>query len=291
MNFFIAATLTVCLWATMAQAAPPKDPPSKCAPDAVLVGSACIDKYEASVWLVPPTDAGGGSNKGLIKKIRKGTATAADLTAGNATQLGCPFAPYNHTAYPVGFPSDGNWAPDPVQPVPPSPGVYAVSIPGVLPTTCTTWFQAEQACALSGKRLLTNQEWQRAAASTPDPGISDDGTTTCATNSPVTPPNTGARSSCVSAWGANDMIGSVWEWVGDWADNAGLCVDWTTEAGIAGGDISCFGGDGASSFRRIPAALLRGGDRFYGESAGVFAVLASFRPVTIQGSIGLRCAR
>jgi hypothetical protein len=38
--------------------------------------------------------------------------------------------------------------------------VYALSIPGVQPSTCITWFQANQACLLSGKRLLTNREWQ-----------------------------------------------------------------------------------------------------------------------------------
>jgi hypothetical protein len=38
-----------------------------------------------------------------------------------------------------------------------------VSIPGVLPTTCTTWFQAEQACRLSGKRLLTERRRPRRA--------------------------------------------------------------------------------------------------------------------------------
>jgi len=48
----------------------------------------------------------------------------------------------------------------------------------VLPSGCITWFQANQACLLSGKRLLTNREWQGAAASTPDPGT-DNGTTDC----------------------------------------------------------------------------------------------------------------
>ena len=49
------------------------------------VGDGCMDKYEASVWRVPdPTTA----NKALVAKIREGTATAADLTAGGATQLG-----------------------------------------------------------------------------------------------------------------------------------------------------------------------------------------------------------
>src|SRR5439155_597880 len=33
---------------------------------------------------------------------------------------------------------------------------YAASVPGVPPSTCLTWFHAEQACPLSGKRFLRN---------------------------------------------------------------------------------------------------------------------------------------
>jgi hypothetical protein len=60
------------LIATAAAAAPPKDPPTKCAPDAALVGTTCVDKYEASVWMVPAENGAGKSNKGVVKKIRKG---------------------------------------------------------------------------------------------------------------------------------------------------------------------------------------------------------------------------
>jgi hypothetical protein len=113
-----------------------------CPPDAARVGTTCIDKYEASVWEIPdPT----GVNRPLVIKVQKGRATLADLTAGGATQLGCPFV---HTMYPPSFPDDGNW----------TAPVYAVSVPGVKPSMCITWFQAEQACALSNKRLPTNQE-------------------------------------------------------------------------------------------------------------------------------------
>ncbi|TMB02876.1 MAG: hypothetical protein E6J70_06345 [Deltaproteobacteria bacterium] len=82
------------------------------------------------------------------------------------------------------------------------------------------WFQAEQACRLSGKRLLRNEEWQAAAAGTPDPGVNDDHTATCATNSDFAA-LTGARSSCISLWGAHDMAGNVWEWVAEWTAPSG----------------------------------------------------------------------
>lgn len=269
--------------AAPALAGPPKDPPTKCAPDAVLVGSTCVDKYEASVWLVPPTNLAGKSNKGLIKAIKKGKADLADLTAGNATQLGCISAPFSHSAYPVGFPANGNWVPDLAQPVPPSPGVYAVSISGVLPTTCTTWFQAEQACRLSGKRLLSNQDWQAAAQGTPDPGT-DNSTTDCAVVS-ANPALTGVRTSCMSSWGANDMVGNVHEWVGDWGDQASACANWSETFGT---DQTCFGESAGS---RFPGALFRGGHWNNSTAAGVFAASGGVSPSYSGDFIGLRCGR
>jgi hypothetical protein len=114
----------------------------KCGPDSVKTGNACIDKYEASVWNVPT------GNTSLIKKIQSGKATLDDLTAGGATQLSP--SPSCSPAFPSGFPLDGNWTPV-FGTDPPTPGVYAVSIPGVPPTACVSWFQANQACALLGE--------------------------------------------------------------------------------------------------------------------------------------------
>src|SRR5262245_43896060 len=228
----------------------------KCAADSVKVGNVCVDKYEASVWQIAP------SNTGLVNLVLKGKATLADLTGGGATQLApadtC-VSPGDYSAHGANFPDTGNWTPV-LGSSPPSPGVYAVSIPGVPPSACITWFQANQACLLSGKRLLTNREWQGAAAGTPDPGT-DDLRTDSAGKSPG-PVNAGSRGSCKSAWGAFDMVGNVAEWVADWADNNGPspCTDWTTSAGLPGKDSSCFGGPGGSGASALPAALLRGGD-------------------------------
>ncbi len=269
-----------------ALAASVSNPVRSCPPDAVRVGETCVDKYEASVWQIAV------ANTALIAKVQQGTVTLADLEAGGAVQLGCPSAPWNATAYPTNFPAGGQWAPV-FGSDPPSPGVYAVSIPGVLPSTCIDWFQAAQACALSAKRLLTNREWQDAAAGTPDPGNADDGATTCVTNSP-NPANTGARSACVSKWGAFDMVGNVEEWVADWADIRQSCTDWTSQTGLAGGDVSCFGGPGDSGGhpnQSIPGALIRGGSWFTGTNAGVFAVFGGFNPSESHIYIGFRCAR
>jgi hypothetical protein len=63
----------------------------KCPDDAVVSGTVCMDKYEASVWRVPvPTTI----NKDLVTRIRQGKATAADLQRGGATRLGVGAADY-----------------------------------------------------------------------------------------------------------------------------------------------------------------------------------------------------
>jgi formylglycine-generating enzyme required for sulfatase activity len=160
----------------------------------------------------------------------------------------------------------------------------------VLPTTCITWLQAEQACALAGKRMLSNQEWQRTAAGTPDPGSADDGATTCATSSP-TQVLTGSRSACRSSWGAFDMIGNAWEMVADWGDVAEACTDWTTSTGLPGDDVSCVGGPGGAGFRSIPGVWLRGGNFAQGARSGALAVLGGGDPSYRVSDGGFRCGR
>ncbi len=141
-------------------------------------------------------------------------------------------------------------------------------------------------CALSGKRLITNQEWQRAAAGTPDSGV-DDGSTLCNISATGNPSNTGSRSACVSKWGAFDMVGNVWEWVGDWGDRADGCVMWSS---TFGSDVSCVGGPGSSS-TNLPGALFRGGFWFNGTGAGVFTANGLSGPSLSEFLIGFRCAR
>jgi formylglycine-generating enzyme required for sulfatase activity len=244
----------------------------------VKVGNACIDLYEASVWQVPPTA------KALVRKIQDGKATLADLTGGGATQL----SPSSSCTpgYPDNFPDTGNWTPV-AGSSPPSPGVYAVSIPGVLPSACITWFQANQACRLSGKRLARNDEWQAAAQGTPDPGEADNGTTDCNVFSVGDAVNTGSRSSCKSSWGAFDMVGNVSEWVAEWGDFADGCTTWPSSFGD---DASCFGGPGSLN-SNLPGGVHRGGDFNLGAGAGVFAVDDFFFPSDFDFFIGFRCAR
>jgi hypothetical protein len=181
-------------------------PPLTCPPDSSRVGSGtpCVDRYEGSVWDIPP------SNTTLIQKVKDGTATLGDLTGGGATQIGATLDPPIGCApsYPVTFPQDGNF----------SAALYAASVPGVKPSACLTAYQAAVACQLSGKRLLSSAEWLAAATGTPDTNV-DDGATDCNTNAggagANAPVNTGSRSACVSPGGMFDAISNVYEWTVD----------------------------------------------------------------------------
>jgi hypothetical protein len=153
MTFVATMCATILAASAHAQGAKPL---TACPPDAVVSGTVCMDKYEASAWRVPnPTGAG----KGLVDKIRRGTVTIADLNAHGAVQLGVlasdDYAPCADSG--EGCIDD----------------VFAVSVPGVPPSANITWFQAQAACSSAAKRLPTNAEWQAAVADTPDPGIAD----------------------------------------------------------------------------------------------------------------------
>ena len=249
-----------------------------CSPDAMQVGPVCVDRYEASVWSIP------AANTGLIKQVQDGKATLAGLLAGGATQVSASVSSLCSPAFPSSFPNTGNW----------TAPLYAASVAGVPPSACLTWFQAEQACALSGKRLLTNQEWQRAAAGTVDPDANDGlANTKCNTSAagPRATGNAGATpggaDSCISNWGVQDMVGNVWELVGDWGDNAQSCAFWSS---TFGDDLSCVG-DGIASGATLPGALFRGGAWNSVSDAGVFAVRGDIDPPNQISRFGFRCAR
>jgi hypothetical protein len=164
-----------------------------CPTDSMPAGPVCVDKFEASIWHT--------TNARLIGKIKQGTVILADLTAANAIQLGASSDDYAT----VGCQPNGNGCGN----------IYAVSIAGVKPSRFMTWFQATTAARNSGKRLLTNAEWQTAALGTPDTGLvigADD----CNTFGFGGADLTGARSNCVSSVGIFDMVGNVAEWVADW---------------------------------------------------------------------------
>jgi hypothetical protein len=284
--------MCLCVIGLLAAAPALAHPPpyiTRCPPDSVLVGQICVDTYEASLWQVPPTNSAGASNTSLLFHIKTGIATLADLTAGNAIQISpsssssCTSSDPTKTCstcdappFPATFPGNGQWT----QPL------YAVSIPGVRPTACVTWFQAGQACRLSGKRLLTNLEWQDAAAGTPDTtGGADNGTTDCNINSVLHAVETGSRSNCKSSWGAHDMVGNVDEWVAEWVPYSTGCPGW----GSFSEDFMCL--SGASETAQGPGALMRGGNYVFGAQSGVFSTFGGDLPYATEGKVGFRCVR
>lgn len=244
-------------------------PITKCAPDAVVSGVVCMDKYEAGAWRVPDPL---GAHKGLVKKIQQGKIkNVAQLTAAGATQLG------------VG--SD-NYAPCVDSGQTCANDVYAVSVPGVVPSAHLTWFQAQIACENAGKRLPSNAEWQGAVVGTPDSGP-DNGTTDCNTDSAGAPTPTGSRASCVSARGAFDMVGNLAEWVADWVPRSTACGTWSAGASPTG-DHQCVGGAATTG---EPGALLRGSFYNADTGAGPLAIDSRAAPSAASGSLGFRCAR
>lgn len=246
----------------------PDAPLRRCAPDAVVAGTACLDRYEETVWRIhQPTT----TNASLVRRIQLGRVTRDDLLAGGAIQLGVD-VDYDPCR------KDGqNCAGD----------IYAVSLPGETPANRITWFQAQEACANSGKRLPTNAEWQVGANGTPDTG-QDDGQTECNVGS-LEPVPTGSRRECVSARSASDMVGNLAEWVADWVPQATACPTW----GNFSDDVMCLAG--ASTVAPGPGALVRGGayssTTFGGAGAGPLTVVAQFSPAISAPFIGFRCAR
>jgi len=162
--------------------------------------------------------------------------------------------------------------------------IFARSVSGVAPARDISWFQALAACANVGKRLLTNAEWQMAAAGTVDRGAADDHDRDCNTNTPFPPLPAGSRLSCVSFYGAYDMVGNVWEWVSDWVPRSQPCPGW----GAFSDDTMCL--SGAVGLAQGPGAIYRGGDFSSGNGAGAFAISGQLEPYQ-QESVGFRCAR
>lgn len=261
------STVVLLLAAASAQASDfPTFPARRCAPDAVLAGTICLDRFEETVWRVPNATT---TNASLVRRIQLGRATRADLLAFGATQL----------------PVEGNYAPCKTNGQNCAGDIFAVSLPAEVPSARITWFQAQEACANSGKRLPTNAEWQVGANGSPDPGP-DNGTTDCNSATGVVS-LTGARSSCDSARGAFDMVGNLAEWTADWVPLSTTCPTW----GSFSDDVMCFAG--ASEVATSPGVPVRGGSflPFGGPSVGPLNINASFQASASAVFIGFRCAR
>ncbi|MCU0654856.1 MAG: SUMF1/EgtB/PvdO family nonheme iron enzyme [Polyangiaceae bacterium] len=222
-----------------------------------------IDRYEASVW------------------------SGQD---GSGTQYGL-----NTSASFPGVEKNGEWSDAPL---------FAVSKKGVEPSRNMTWFQAAAFCRASGKRLPGGEEWLAAGmgVASKDPGASDGSKGTCTTQSD-SPRNTGGGFACSSRWGAEDMIGNLWEWTSEWyatlggmQNQAGIGGEWLEQpwpAGYKAGTwniaSAAYGTQPNGKQPGLPAAGLRGGNWDAGASAGLFAILLNSAPSYWNSYYGFRC--
>jgi hypothetical protein len=215
-----------------------------------------IDRYEASIWVIP------------------------NPVVGTTIQYGV-----GDNDYPSTFPINGEYGTTPL---------YALSVPNVGPAQYVTWFQAEAACEASGKRLPTGQEWLRAARGTPDPGSANTAGPGCNCMSQSLSRWTGLGTACASAWGAQDMIGNLAEWTAEWYAGPGATGS-VTFAGTAFRDdeimrIASGAFDNATYVTGLPAVAFRGaGSDMNPTQAGRFAMSVSNAPSTASPGVGFRC--
>lgn len=163
--------------------------------------------------------------------------------------------------------------------------LYGCSVTGVTPSRWITWFQAQAACAASGKHLISNAEWQAAVIGTEDPGG-------CLVDG-ASPRATGEGAACVSNWGAEDMIGNLREWVSDWYGQGGDDEDGSQPAEYFGDgfwNVDAAEYQGAYT-PHFPAAGIRGGTWSSAAFAGAFSFRLSHAPSYTNDHFGFRCAR
>jgi len=201
----------------------------------------------------------------------------------NTNATGTQYGRSSASEYPSTFPENGEY----------TSALYALSVAGKKPSAYMTWFQAQAACRLGGKRLPTGEEWLMAALGTPDPDAHTGDGGFCVTSASG-PRNTGGGTACVSQWGAEDMIGNLWEWTADWyagLGDSGVNHAWTrdTYAGDGTWNLASSAHDGTAWQVGLPAAALRGGHWDLGSQAGRFALSLSNAPSNRASAIGLRC--
>lgn len=173
-------------------------------------------------------------------------------------------------------------------------GCHAESKDGTTPWTYISLTQAQRACAQAGKRLPTADEWYRLALGTKSEA--------CVINAKSVQ-ETGTEA-CISAAGAYDTIGNVWEWVDAQVTNNTYNDRTLPESGhvssvdadgvaitTAGDPDVLYEGDYFWSKPEGVSGMIRGG--FYGSEAdaGLYALNASVAMQFAAQGVGFRCVK
>lgn len=154
--------------------------------------------------------------KGVDEVVKVGTGGSAfwidryeDSVFDNLDATGTQYGVNGGAFYPATFHANGEYS----QPL------YAISVNSPAsqqPSVGLTWYQAQTLCRLSGKHLPTGEEWLAASLGTEDPHEASDGTNGTCLTSGASARSPGLGINCVSVWGAQDMIGNVWEFSAEW---------------------------------------------------------------------------
>ena len=255
--------------ASAAAAGFPTIPVRKCAADAVVAGTVCLDRYEASVWRVPnPTT----TNASLVRKIQLGRATAGrpDGGRGDAVGHGERRLRAVHGQRPELRQRHLRREPAVGDPL----GVHHV-VPGAGSVRqCRQAAADERGVAGGGERDAG-----------PGAGQRDDGLQHRERRRRRRSPARAAaayRRAGPSTWWAT--------WTSGW--RTGCRSRRRARAGAASAMTTC-ASRGRARPRTGPGALVRGGAfaSFGGPTAGPLAVIGTFRRPTRHDFIGFRCAR
>lgn len=292
-RLLFASTVSLCLSLSCATEVGPQGPTGPAGPTGSSPGSSpdCPDGYTRDTSQMNIIICRQGADE-IVKIGKKGSAfwidryeaSVWDSEDGAGRQYGV-----NMDDYPSSFPKNGQL----------TVALYALSKSGVVPSNYITWFQANEACRASGKRLPFGDEWLAAARGTLDPGDSAGNSGACVTNAAGLR-KTGGGTKCVSDWGAQDMIGNSTELTNEWFAGLGKVSDtppavWpntgTDYAGdvllnISSGSASVSGGTGIQG---LPSVALRGGDLGQRTQAGIFSINLQGSPSLSGFAGGFRC--
>jgi len=158
----------------------------------------------------------------------------------------------------------------------PEPGAHEA-----FPANCVSWPVAFLFCSVSGGRLPTEAEWERAAAGGEQnrlyPWGDEDPSSELAGFFPADLGPVGAHPAGKGRYESEDLAGGVWEWALDWLD-----TNWYSGAGASCEDCARV----SSGTHRV----LRGGAYSFEAVTLRAAVRSGEVPEARMTSIGFRCA-